>query len=72
MSVIDAQQKITQAVLRWEGITAEPHHLRQDTGWVSFYLRQSEDIERAIALLQRSYKLAITQRHRRNQSSDSQ
>lgn len=46
---------------------AEPHHLLKDTGWVSFYLRQTDDIDRAIALLQRSYELAVAQRNRRNQ-----
>jgi hypothetical protein len=36
---------------------AEPHHLLPDTGWISFYLRESADVERAIALLRRSYDL---------------
>ena len=38
---------------------AEPHHLLPDTGWISFYLRESADVERAIALLRRSYDLWV-------------
>lgn len=45
---------------------AEPHHILPDSGWVSFYIRQPDDIERAIALLRESYDLAIKQRSRRN------
>ena len=37
---------------------AEPHHILKESGWVSPYLRGSEDVERAIALLQRSFELA--------------
>ena len=38
---------------------AEPHHLLPDTGWISFYLLESADVERAIALLRRSYDLWV-------------
>ena len=41
---------------------AKPHHILPDTGWISFYVRQPEDIDRAIALLQRSYELALKQK----------
>jgi hypothetical protein len=41
---------------------AQPHHLLPDTGWVSFYLRNEEDVQRAIDLLQRSYQIARNQR----------
>jgi hypothetical protein len=41
---------------------AEPHHILPETGWVSFYLREEKDIERAIALLERSYQIALKQR----------
>ena len=41
---------------------AEPHHVLPDTGWVSFYLREPADVERAIALLHRSYQVALRQR----------
>ncbi|MCB0156296.1 MAG: DUF5519 family protein [Anaerolineae bacterium] len=44
---------------------AEPHHLLADSGWVSFYLRQPEDINRAINLLRKSYELAMQQRNRK-------
>ncbi len=41
---------------------AEPHHILPETGWVSFYLREEGDIARAIALLRRSYEIALKQR----------
>lgn len=41
---------------------AVPHHVLPESGWVSFYIRQPEDTERAIALLRRSYDLAVDQR----------
>lgn len=44
---------------------AEPHHLLSDSGWVSFYLRQPADVDRAVALLRKSFDIAIRQRHRR-------
>jgi predicted DNA-binding protein (MmcQ/YjbR family) len=44
---------------------ARPHHVLPDSGWISFYIRQPEDINQAIALLQRSYQLAKEQAARR-------
>jgi len=41
---------------------AQPHHILPESGWVSFYLREDEDVEKAIALLRRSYEIALTQR----------
>ena len=41
---------------------AQPHHILPDTGWISFYLRQPEDVDRAIALLEESYKIAQKQK----------
>ena len=41
---------------------AEPHHVLPETGWVSFYLDDEGDIERAIVLLKRSYDLALKQK----------
>jgi hypothetical protein len=41
---------------------AEPHHVLTETGWVSFYLREEEDVQKAIALLQRSYEIALKQK----------
>ena len=44
---------------------ALPHHVLPETGWVSFYLREEEDIEKAIALLRRSYQIALKQKQAR-------
>jgi hypothetical protein len=43
---------------------AAPHHILPDTGWVSIWLRDEEDVARAIELLRRSYQLALAQRER--------
>ena len=43
---------------------AEPHHILPETGWVSFYLRKAGDVEKAIALLKRSYEIALKQKGR--------
>jgi hypothetical protein len=37
---------------------AEPHHLLPETGWVSFYLRQEDDVEKVIALLRENFEIA--------------
>lgn len=109
MSVQDAREQITQAVLQWEGVRgksigsrdtqyligkreighihgdqvvdipfptsirqelvdagrARPHRALPDSGWVSFYIREAEDVEQALALLRRSYEIATKQRRRR-------
>ena len=44
---------------------AERHHVLPESGWVSFYIREDEDVARAVALLERSYNLAVQQRARR-------
>ena len=41
---------------------ASPHHILPETGWVSFYLHEDGDIQKAIDLLQRSYQIALKQR----------
>jgi predicted DNA-binding protein (MmcQ/YjbR family) len=41
---------------------AEPHHLLSDSGWISFYIREAADVERAIELLRLSYEIATKQR----------
>jgi predicted DNA-binding protein (MmcQ/YjbR family) len=41
---------------------AQPHHILPKTGWVSFTLREAADIEKAIALLEESYKIAQKQK----------
>lgn len=43
---------------------AERHHLLPETGWVSFYLRQPGDAERAVELLRLSFELALQQKAR--------
>ncbi|MCL4297543.1 MAG: DUF5519 family protein [Anaerolineae bacterium] len=43
---------------------AEPHHILPDSGWISFYLREPADIERAIGLLRQSFELAVKQRQK--------
>ncbi len=40
---------------------AEPHHILPDTGWISFYVREEKDVQRAIDLLQQSYQIALKQ-----------
>jgi hypothetical protein len=40
---------------------AEPHHILPESGWVSIYLQQPTDVDRAIELLRLSFDIA-TQR----------
>ncbi len=42
---------------------AEPHHILPDSGWVSLYLREATDVDRAIELFRRSFDLAIGQKN---------
>ena len=44
---------------------AVPHHVLPESGWVSFYIREPQDVERAIGLLRRSYEIAVSHRTRR-------
>jgi len=41
---------------------AEPHHLLPDSGWVSLYLREAADVDRAVDLFRRSFDLALQQK----------
>lgn len=41
---------------------AKQHHILPETGWVSFYLHEEEDVQKAITLLRRSYEIALKQR----------
>lgn len=41
---------------------AQPHHLLPETGWISFYTHEAADVERVIALLRRSYEIALKQK----------
>lgn len=38
---------------------AEPHHILPKSGWVSVFVRNPDDIERAISLLRKSYEIAL-------------
>ncbi len=40
---------------------AQLHHLLPDSGWISFYIRQPEDVVQAIALFKLSYNIAQKQ-----------
>ena len=40
---------------------AELHHLLPGSGWISFYIRQADDVDRAIALFKLSYDIAQKQ-----------
>src|SRR5215472_482740 len=42
-----------------ESGVAQPHHVLPKSGWVSVYLRDSGDVDRAIQLLHRSYEIAL-------------
>ncbi len=44
---------------------AEPHHILPESGWVSIYLKDEQDIDRAISLLKKSYQLALEQKEKR-------
>ena len=37
----------------------QTHHILPDSGWISFRIRSYEDIEEALALLQRSFEIAV-------------
>jgi Family of unknown function (DUF5519) len=37
---------------------AEPHHIVPESGWVSIFLRQKSDVDRAIELLHLSFEIA--------------
>ena len=41
---------------------AEPHHILPESGWVSFYLREEGDVEKAIDLLRESFEIAQKQK----------
>ncbi len=41
---------------------ARPHHILPESGWISFYLKEPADLERAIELFRLSYAVAVRQR----------
>lgn len=43
---------------------AARHHVLPESGWVSVWLREAADVERALRLLRRSYELAVAQKER--------
>jgi len=47
-----------------ESGVAQPHHVLPKSGWVSVYLRDSGDVDRAIQLLRRSYEIALASQAR--------
>ena len=49
-----------------EGGQVRPHHVLPDSGWISFYIQQPEDVQKAIDLLQKSYQIASDQVARRS------
>src|SRR5215469_2062191 len=46
---------------------AEPHHVLPKSGWVSIFLRNPIDVERAVRLLRRSYEIALASQTRSKQ-----
>jgi hypothetical protein len=41
---------------------ASPHHILPESGWISFYLREKGDVQKAIDLLKRSHQIALKQK----------
>ena len=62
--------KVRDAVVAAGG--AEPHHVLPDSGWVSLYLREAADVERAIDLLRLSFELALKQKAQARPESPSE
>ena len=48
--------KISKEII--ENGEADVHHILPDSGWVTVYLNNEKDVERALTLLNRSYRLA--------------
>jgi hypothetical protein len=48
---------------------AEPHHILPQSGWVSVYLRNKSEVDRAIQLLRRSYEIALASQTRYAQTT---
>ncbi|MGH2581670.1 MAG: luciferase family protein [Anaerolineales bacterium] len=43
---------------------AAPHHVLPESGWISFRIRNQQDVANAISLLRRSYEIAANQKVR--------
>ena len=48
---------------------ALPHHILPESSWVSIYLRNDEDVNKAINLLNRSFEVALQQRMKRKRTN---
>ena len=44
---------------------AKPHHVLPRSGWVSVYLNDPSDVDRAISILRRSFEIAKEQKERK-------
>lgn len=44
---------------------AEHHHILPDSGWISLWLREPADVDKALVLFKRSYELTLAQKARR-------
>ena len=44
----------------------QARHILPESGWISFYLREDGDVEKAVALLRQSFEIAIRQKSRKN------
>jgi hypothetical protein len=44
---------------------ADPHHVLPNSGWVSLFLNEPADVDRAIGVLRLSFEIAREQRERR-------
>jgi hypothetical protein len=51
---------------------AQPHHILPETGWVSLYLQQQEDVEKAITLLLENYRIAQKQKSKNREVENEQ
>jgi hypothetical protein len=49
---------------------AEPHHILPESGWISFYLREQQDIARAVELFRLSFEVATKQHAQRQHTED--
>lgn len=48
---------------------AEPHHILPESGWISFRIRNRNDVGRALDLMRRSYELATESAERRSHNA---
>ena len=44
---------------------ASQHHILPESGWISKYLKEPDDVSIAIELLKRSYEIALEQKNKR-------